>query len=76
MFPSCDVHILAQSGMGDCLEDLESAQDLDRVGGERKSIASTDIMRKRGGKESGGSQLSIFQGLHDSSDTALGDTLL
>lgn len=46
MFPSGDVHILAQSGVSDCLEDLETPKDFDRVGGEWEAIAPTDIMRE------------------------------
>lgn len=65
MLPSGDVHILAQSGMGDGLEDLEASQDLDGVWGERKSIAATHIMRKRRSEEGGGPQFSISEGLHD-----------
>lgn len=33
VFPSGDVHILAESGVSDSLEDLETSQDFDRVGG-------------------------------------------
>lgn len=68
MLPSGDVHILAQSGMGDGLEDLEASQNLDGVGSERKSIAATHIMRKRRGEEGGGPQFSISERLHDSPD--------
>lgn len=68
MLPSGDVHILAQSGMGDGLEDLKASQDLDGVGGERKTIAATHIVRKRRGEEGGGPQLRISEGLHDSPD--------
>lgn len=46
MFPSGDVHILAESGVSDGFEDLETSQDFDRVGGEREAIAPTDIMRE------------------------------
>lgn len=33
VFPSGDVHILAESGVSDGLEDLESSQDFDGVRG-------------------------------------------
>lgn len=33
VFPSGDVHILAESGVGDGFEDLESSQDFDGVRG-------------------------------------------
>lgn len=46
MFSSGNIHILAESGVSDGLEDLESSKDFDRVGGERKAIAATDIMWK------------------------------
>lgn len=46
MLPSGYVHILAESGMSDGLEDLKASQDLDGVGGEREAIAPTHIMRK------------------------------
>lgn len=46
VFPSGDVHILAESGVSDGFEDLEASQDFDRVGGEREAIAPTDIMRE------------------------------
>lgn len=68
MLPSGDVHILAQSGMGDGLEDLKASQDLDGVGGERKPIAAAHIMRKRRSEEGGGPKLRISEGLHDSPD--------
>ena len=35
VFPSGDVHILAESGVSDGFEDLETSQDFDRVWGER-----------------------------------------
>lgn len=35
MLSSGDVHILAESGVSDGLEDLETSQDFDGVGGER-----------------------------------------
>lgn len=46
MFPSRDVYILAESGVSDRLEDLETSQDFDGVGGKREAIASADIMRE------------------------------
>lgn len=46
VFPSGDVHILAQSGVSDSLEDLETSKDFDRVGGKWEAIAPTDIMRE------------------------------
>lgn len=33
VFPSGDVHILAESGVSDSLEDLESSQDFDGIRG-------------------------------------------
>lgn len=47
VFPSGHVHVLAESGMSDGFEDLETSQDFDGVGGEREAITTTDIMRKR-----------------------------
>ena len=64
MFPSGDVHILAQSGVSDGLEDLKASQDFDGVGGEGEAIAPTDIVRESRGKEGEGPQLSIFEGPH------------
>lgn len=46
MFSSGDVHVLAESGVSDGFEDLESSQDFNGVGGEREAIAPTDIMRE------------------------------
>lgn len=45
VLPSGDVHILAESGVSDGLQDLETSQDFDRVGGQREAIAPADIMR-------------------------------
>lgn len=64
MFPSGDVHILAESGVSDGLEELETSQDFDGVWGEREAIASTDIMRESWGEEGEGPQLGVFEGLH------------
>lgn len=65
MFPSGNVHILAESGVSDALQDLETSQDFDRVWGEREAVAAADIMRESRGKEGEGSELSIFKGPHD-----------
>lgn len=46
MFASGDVNILTESGMNDSLEDLESSQDFDGVGGQGETITSTDVMRE------------------------------
>lgn len=46
VFPSGDVHILAESGVSDGLEDLETPQNFDGVGGKREAIAPTHIMRE------------------------------
>lgn len=64
MLPSGDVHILAQSGVSDGLEDLEPSQYFDRVGGQREAVASTDIMRQSRGEEGKSPQLGISQGPH------------
>lgn len=64
MFPSGDVYVLAESGMGDVLQDLEAPQDFNGVRSERKTIAATDIMRKSWRKEGEGPQLGIFEGSH------------
>lgn len=64
MLPSGYVHILAESGMSDSLEDLKASQDFDGVGGEREAVAPTHIMRESGGKEGEGPQLSVFEGPH------------
>lgn len=69
MFPSGDVYVLAESWMGDVLQDLETPQDFNGVGGERKTIAAADIMRKSWGEEGEGPQLSIFEGPHGASVT-------
>lgn len=46
MLPSGDVHILAESGVSDGLEELETSQDFDGVWGKREAITATDIMRE------------------------------
>lgn len=55
VLPSGNVHILAESGVSDGFENLETSQDFDGVGSQRESIASTDIMWKSWGKEGKGS---------------------
>lgn len=45
MFASGDVNVLTESGMAHSLEDLESSQDFDGVGGKRETITPTNIMR-------------------------------
>lgn len=64
MFPSGDVYILAESGMSDSLQDLETPQDFDRVGGKREAIAPTNIMRESWGKEGESPHLRVFEGPH------------
>lgn len=64
VFPSGNVHVLAESGVSDALQDLETSQDFDRIRGEREAIAATDIMRESRGKEGEGSELGVFQGPH------------
>lgn len=64
MLSSGDVHILAESGVSDGLEDLETSQDFDGVGGEGKTIAPADVMGESGGKEGEGPQLGVFEGPH------------
>lgn len=67
MLPSGDVHILAQSGVSDSLEDLEPSQYFDGVGGQREAVAPADIMRQSRGKEGKGAQLGVSQGPHHAS---------
>lgn len=64
MLPSGDIHILAQSGVSDSLEDLEPSQYFDGVGGQREAVAPADIMRQSRGKEGKSPQLGISQGPH------------
>lgn len=44
MFSSGNIHVLAESGVSEGLEELEASQDFDGVWGEREAIAPTDIM--------------------------------
>lgn len=71
MLPSGDIHILAQSGVSDSLEDLEPPQYFDGVGGEREAVAPADIMRQSRGEEGKSPQLGISQGPHHSRLLAL-----
>lgn len=64
MFASGDVHVLAKSGVDDSLEDLESSQDLDGVGGQGETITPTDVMGESRGKEGESPQLCVFEGAH------------
>lgn len=68
MFSSRDIDVLTQPGVCDGFKDLEAAQDLDGVGGQRETVAATHIMRKRRGEEGESTELSISQGLHDLSN--------
>lgn len=60
MLSSGDIHILAESGVSDGLEELKTSKDFDGVWGKWEAIATTDIMRKSWGKEGEGPQLGIF----------------
>lgn len=64
VLPSRDIHILAQSGVSDSLENLEPSQYFDGVWGQREAVAPADIMRQSRGKEGKGPQLGISQGPH------------
>lgn len=64
VLPSGNIHILAQSGVSDSLEDLEPSQYFDGVGRQREAVAPAHIMRQSRGKEGKGPQLSVSQGPH------------
>lgn len=54
MLPSGDVYVLAEPGVGNGLEQLEAAQDLDGVGGEGEAVAPAHIVGESRGKEGEG----------------------